>query len=263
MNPQVPEREQPPTLPPEMPSKTVEADSHVTAVPSEAEGQNYDPRLRVQLANEPGVIHTTRPIEPPQREISDELAQKHEAAKRMYPDLNLSKGEYILAKLQRHPIGLLAPVGVTTLLLSLLVAAWIMYPVFLERNVTSSGLPSEGAFGGVVVLLGLLAAVFGYIAVWVYMRNTFYLTNESVIQEIQHSLFSKHEQTVSLGSIEDVSFRQTGVLQTMFNYGTIRLSTEGEETTYRFHYVANPKQQVAMLNNAVEDFKNGRPVDGE
>ena len=68
---------------------------------------------------------------------------------------------------------------------------------------------------------------------------------------------------MSLGSVEDVSFRQTGVLQTMFNYGTIRLSTEGEETTYRFHYVSNPKHQVAILNNAVESFKNGRPVTGD
>ncbi|HEY0965190.1 MAG TPA: PH domain-containing protein, partial [Candidatus Saccharimonadales bacterium] len=96
---------------------------------------------------------------------------------------------------------------------------------------------------------------------WVYLRNQFYMTNESVIQEIQHSLFSKHEQTVSLGSIEDASFRQSGILQTMLNYGTVRLSTEGEETTYRFAFVENPRAQVAIVNNGVEAFKNGRPVD--
>jgi hypothetical protein len=81
-----------------------------------------------------------------------------------------------------------------------------------------------------------------------------------VIQEIQVSLFSRHEQTVSLVNIEDASFRQQGIIQTMFNYGSIRLSTEGDETTYRFDYVADPKQQIATLNNAVEAFKNGRPV---
>jgi len=47
----------------------------------------------------------------------------------------------------------------------------------------------------------------------------------------------------------------------MLDYGTIRLSTEGEETTYRFSYVANPRGHVARLNNAIEAFKNGRPVD--
>jgi hypothetical protein len=38
------------------------------------------------------------------------------------------------------------------------------------------------------------------------------------------------------------------------------LSTEGDETTYRFNYVTNPKYYIAILNNAVEAFKNGRPV---
>jgi hypothetical protein len=96
----------------------------------------------------------------------------------------------------------------------------------------------------------------------VYNNNRFFLTNESVIQEIQFSLFSKREQTVSLANIEDASFRQQGILQSMLDYGSIRLSTEGDETTYRFPYVAHPKKEIALLNNAVEAFKNGRPVEG-
>jgi hypothetical protein len=87
------------------------------------------------------------------------------------------------------------------------------------------------------------------------------LTNESVIQEIQLSLFSQHEQTISLGNIEDASYFQEGILQQMINYGTIRLSTQGDENTYRFTYASNPKQHIATLNNAVEAFKNGRPVE--
>ena len=66
---------------------------------------------------------------------------------------------------------------------------------------------------------------------------------------------------VSLGSIEDASYKQHGILQTILNYGTIRLSTEGDETTYRFAYVSNPNKQVAILNDAIEAFKNGRPYD--
>lgn len=233
--------------------------SHVTNLPPSIEGQNFNPQLRAQMANEPGVTHVGRPIEPASLEIGDDLQKKHDESKRMFPELNLSRGEHVVLKLHRHPLGLVAPVGVTTFLLSLLVALWVMYPVVLDND-TLGQLPSLGVASVIIVCLGVLTAIFGYIAVWVYQRNTFFLTNESVIQEIQHSLFSKHEQTVSLGSIEDASFRQSGLTQTMFNYGTIRLSTEGEETTYRFHYVSNPKQQVAILNDAVEDFKNGRPV---
>lgn len=256
MNPQSPAPSQQP-----FDDKQIARDSHIASAPNAHTGQNFDPKLRVQMANEPGVIHATRPIEPPAFEISDQLQALHDNSKRLYPDLNLSKGEYVIVKLHRHPIGLFAPVAVTTFILSLLVTAWILYPVLLEDAIASS-LPSYGLFSVMIFCVMALVSLLGYIAVWVYLRNTFYMTNESVIQEIQHSLFSKHEQTVSLGSVEDVSFIQTGVLQVMFNYGTIRLSTEGEETTYRFHFVSNPKHQVAMLNNAVEDFKNGRPVAG-
>ncbi|HEX6461890.1 MAG TPA: PH domain-containing protein [Candidatus Saccharimonadales bacterium] len=108
------------------------------------------------------------------------------------------------------------------------------------------------AFSGLVLLGGIIAT-------YVYLQNKFFLTNESVIQHIQTSLFSRKEQTISLTNIEDASYRQHGILQTILNYGNIRLSTQGEETTYRFSYVSNPKHQIALLNDAVEAFKMGRP----
>ena len=114
---------------------------------------------------------------------------------------------------------------------------------------------------GIIILISALVVLGGAVALWVYLQNQFFMTNESVIQEVQESLFMRREQTVSLGSIEDASFKQNGILQTVFDYGTIRLSTEGQETTYVFRYVAHPKRQIAILNNAIEAFKNGRPVD--
>lgn len=110
------------------------------------------------------------------------------------------------------------------------------------------------------VLLSVLFLIGGYAALWVYLSNRFFLTNESVIQEIQTGLFTHKEQTVSLANIEDASYNQTGPVQTILDYGSIRLSTEGDETTYSFNYVANPKYYISILNNAVEAFKNGRPV---
>lgn len=109
-------------------------------------------------------------------------------------------------------------------------------------------------------MLAILFVLGGVVSTIVYQANRFFLTNESVIQNIQTSIFSKKEQTVSLANIEDASFRQKGVIQHIFNYGSIRLSTQGDETTYRFDFVQNPQNQITLLNNAVESFKNGRPV---
>ncbi len=231
--------------------------SHVTARPASVEGHNFDPRLRSQYANEPDVVHAAREIEPKALAISDELREKHDQSVRRYPFLNLSEGEYVILDMKRHPMGMIIPIALTGLSLFAILAFAAIYP-----SLVNSGIPMIDAstMFGIILLVALVVVLGGAIALWVYVQNQFFMTNESVIQEIQESLVSRHEQTVSLGSIEDASFRKSGIMQTLFDYGTIRLSTEGEETTYIFHYVANPKKQVAILNNAIEAFKNGRPV---
>ena len=231
--------------------------SHVTARPASVEGHNFDPRLRSQYANEPDVVHAAREIEPKALAISDELREKHDQSVRRYPFLNLSEGEYVILDIKRHPMGMIIPIALTGLSLFAILAFAAIYP-----SLVNSGIPMIDAstMFGIILLVALVVVLGGAIALWVYVQNQFFMTNESVIQEIQESLVSRHEQTVSLGSIEDASFLKSGIMQTLFDYGTIRLSTEGEETTYIFHYVVNPKKQVAILNNAIEAFKNGRPV---
>lgn len=235
--------------------------SHVTAAPESLKGHNFDPRMRSQYANEPRVRHHTREYEPSVEPMSDELKSRCEESRRRYPGLNLSDGEYVIVSIKRHPIGLLTPVLVSCLVIVLLLAGLITYPM-IAADAMGEAVGME-ALSVAILCLIVIVGISGYLSVWVYLRNTFYLTNESVIQEIQHSVFSKHEQTVSLGSVEDASYIQSGILQTTLNYGMIRLSTEGDETTYRFNYVDNPKQQIAALNNAIESFKNGRPVKGD
>lgn len=144
----------------------------------------------------------------------------------------------------------------------LLLTVGLTVLVSFDQIAESFGLEAEPATLILPALLFIALVGIGmFIVYYVYVNNKFFLTNESVIQEIQVSLFSRHEQTVSLGNIEDASFTQNNIIQHLFNYGSIRLSTEGDETTYRFTYVANPKDHIAALNNAVEAFKLGRPVD--
>lgn len=232
--------------------------------PNEPQPVAYDSQGRPLYAAPPvqpapQVVHLSRAIEPVEQEISPEVKKRHDQSVRDFPQLNLSDGEFVISAVRRHPIGLFFPVGVTTFLIALTASVLINYTLITD----SLGLiepPDPGAVFFIGTLLILLYLIGGYIAVWVYLNNKFFLTNESVIQEIQTSLFTHHEQTVSLSNIEDASYRQHSILEAIFNYGSIRLSTEGDETTYRFNYVTNPKQQIATLNNAVEAFKNGRPV---
>lgn len=222
----------------------------------------YDAQGRPLYAHPPQqtVVHVARSLEPDDPVVSPERQAKHDRSRQLFPMLNLSTGEYVITAVRRHPIGLIIPLTVGTLLIAAALTLLTGYSQLAEALAFTGALADVNNV--IVPILVLVAAIaFGMFVSWyVYTNNKFFLTNESVIQEIQISLFSRLEQTVSLGNIEDASFTQHGILQQIFSYGDIRLSTEGDETTYRFSYVANPKEHIARLNNAVEAFKNGRPV---
>lgn len=210
------------------------------------------------LYAQPQFVHYSRAVEPMQEHVSEEVAKAHADSVKKYPALNLSKSEYVLSAVRRHPIGLFKIWGAGLVLLGAFMAVYFL--AFAGPS-ASSELQEFSGLGIAVLAIMLMLVTAGVLAAtYVYTSNRFFLTNESVIQEIRTSLFSKNEQTVSLVNIEDASFKQGGILPVLFNYGMIRLSTEGDETTYRFDYVANPKKHIAILNNAVEAFKNGRPV---
>lgn len=213
----------------------------------------------------PQVVYITRPLDPEKPLVTPEAQKRHEEAIADYPHLNLSAGEYIISAVKRHTIGLLQIWAIGGLVVLILLA----FVILLTSNAggvvdgfgttTTSLLPLlivPLLFVAVVVLIGCA------IGTYVYRGNTFFLTNESVIQNVQSGLFSKRLQTVSLENVEDASYTQAGILPHLLNYGSIRLSTQGDETTYRFNYASNPQKQIALLNNAVEAFKNGRPVEG-
>ena len=193
---------------------------------------------------------------PSSMQIPEEILQKHMNSKKEYPNLNLSEAEYVVTSVRRHPLGLLtiwlSVIGVSAVIL-------IMPMVFQSSGLVAG---SQAKIFGSLILIALLvfAVLIGAVMTMVYQGNKFYITNESVIQHIQTTLFSQNDQIVSLANIEDSSYRQVGILQTIFNYGSIRLSTQGDETTYKFTWVIGPKKQVDLLNNTVEAFKNGRPI---
>lgn len=207
------------------------------------------------------VVHVARAMEPIKQEISEEVKKRHDRSVRLYPTLNLSDHEYVISAVHRHPIGLIIPLAIGVLLIAATLTVLSNYPAIVDALDIQGQLAETSAIAVPMLIFTVLIALGMFVIYYVYVNNKFFLTNESVIQEIQVSLFSRHEQTVSLANIEDASFYQQGILQQIVNYGSIRLSTEGDETTYHFTYVANPKRHIATLNDAVEAFKNGRPIE--
>lgn len=222
----------------------------------------YDAQGRPLYARplDPQPVHISRPVEPAKVFVSDDIKAKHNQSVKLYPSLNLSKGEYVISSVKRHLIGLLAPFIVGVVLISLVFSALFNYDLIVVIFKLTGNMANVSIIFLPVIIIIALIVLATYITYYVYTNNKLYLTNESLFQTIQTGLFTKREQVVSLQNIEDASYSQDGILQQLLNYGSIRLSTIGDENTYRLTYVSNPKDQIDVLNNAVEAFKNGRPI---
>ena len=191
----------PPTTPPPQPSQPQQPPA--AKPPVDADGDN------------PQVVYMTRAVEPHEPTITPEIKAKHDASRRDFPHLNLSDGEYVISAVRRHPIGL---VSIWAVVAAALLAIFVGVPfLFSTQSFFDSADMPLFSGGMILLLLGVLIVLGGVIATIVYRGNRFYLTNESVMQHIQFSLFSRKEQTISLANIEDASYRQHGFIQTLFN----------------------------------------------
>lgn len=213
------------------------------------------------MKSDPKAIYVSRPVSPAKVEVTPEVRMKHDRSVKLYPEIHLTDGEYVLFAIKRHPIGMIPAVLLGLLLTATGLSVMLNTDFIFETFLSSVANFDHSLMTVPALLFSVLAALGTYVVYYVYTNNRLYLTNESVIQIIQTSLFSRQEQIASLGSVEDSSFKQDSFLQHMFNYGNVRLSTVGDETTYTFDYAPRPKYHVELLNATVESYKNGRGVD--
>jgi len=196
------------------------------------------------------------------RKVDPEVYRRHEESVKKYPRVALSSEEYIIEEVHRHPIGLVSIWLLVTILVVVVFGALSVYSVnlgnFMTFLTTASGadtlfrLPTGDQLFPFVALLALFFVLGGVIATIVYRGNEFFVTNEAIFQFVQKSLFDTRTQVVSLINVEDASQDQRGILQQLLNYGTLRVSTQGEETTYHFYFVANPARIVNIVNDCSE-----------
>lgn len=99
-------------------------------------------------------------------------------------------------------------------------------------------------FLGAVALLHIFWIVVFVILIY-FSFDFWVLTGERIIAVEQKGLFSQSVAEFELSRIQDVMVDVSGMLSTMLNFGTIKVSTAGEHPDFEFHYVYNP--------NAVRD----------
>ena len=188
-------------------------------------------------------------------EPDPEAAAKHADSVHRYPKLDLSENEYVIQAVRRTPIGLIPIWFFIFLVLAILFA---ILPIYAMNRTALQPfmpfqLPSAALLSLPLLVIGGLLVVGGLIVMEVYRANLLYLTNESVILYVRASLFNTKLRIIGLVNIEDASADKVGIIQQTFNYGTIHLSTKGEDVS--FIYAPNPQPLADATNDAIENAR--------
>jgi len=174
---------------------------------------------------------------------SPELQLKHEESVKHYPEIQFSETEYVVIDVQRTIWGL-------AIIWLVALAAFAVILLFVVTMITVAEADPFTMFV-LVSTLGVTCLLGGAVGQYVFRRNFFIVTNERILSRTQNSPFSYHTQKVEIEHIEDCSIDQNGPIQMMLNFGTIRLSTVGDEHTYRFTFVTRPEQQFRVVSEVI------------
>lgn len=165
--------------------------------------------------------------------MDENLAKiRHERSKKDFPGLKLDEGEYVEFFFKRAKICLKLIWGATFAGLVIVLLG------FLAIIMMQDSIDDMGRRFLFIILFALLAAavITWLLALKLYNGNKLYITNKHVTQMVMNSPVSTSINIIDLKAVEDASFRQKNIFQKMFHYGTLRLSTVGDETTYTFPY---------------------------
>lgn len=176
---------------------------------------------------------------------------RHERSIKDFPFLKLEDGEYVEFAFKRARIWLnLILGGLSAGLIFILLA-------FLLTLMGQDSLDATGISFLYILLGSLLAAVViaGVFTLMVYKGNRLFITNKHVIQMVMESPMASSYNMIDLQSIEDTSFSQDGVFQKIFGYGTFRLSTVGEETTYTFKKSDITNDELKAVSKLITNAK--------
>ena len=184
--------------------------------------------------------------------MDESLAKiRHERSKKDFPALKLEDGEYVEIAFKR------AKICLWMIMLGLFFAIVVILLGFLLALIGQSMLDEMGKNFVFIILMTLMisSVIMAFVAIKIYNGNRLFITNKRVIQMLMSSLVSSSLNAIDLASVEDVSFRQDGLAQKLFKYGTLRLATVGDETTYTFKFSDINDDEMESISKLVTKAK--------
>ncbi|MFT7183908.1 MAG: membrane protein YdbS with pleckstrin-like domain [Oceanicoccus sp.] len=113
-----------------------------------------------------------------------------------------------------------------------------------------------------IVLAGVFSVLAIYIfKIWFQLRmNCFYITDKRLINIKQYGLFQRRVDEVPLDKIDQITYETKGILNSLFNIGTLRIKTASKDEEIFIKEIVHPhKYQTTILKLQREHQSYGVP----
>lgn len=158
------------------------------------------------------------------------------------------KQEVIILFLRQHIIVLIPWLVIGAVML---LAPTVVFPIVFRFILKSWNIPVGYMIVGTIFWY---VATFGFILTkfifWFF--NIFIVTNERIVDIDFVNLLHKDIAETQLERVQDISYKTSGILATMFNLGDVAIQTAGEMPNFVFERVPKPSEVVDIISDTAK-----------
>lgn len=175
-------------------------------------------------------------------------SNKHRNFKGQLPD------EKIVCFTRKHAVHIFP--AIIALVLATIVT--IALPFLIDQKAMTAVLGKSGffIFGSILIFCVTYATHFLFSKIFNYYLRIFIVTNERVVDLNKTLFMNDHMLTVMLSEIQDISMDKVGLMQSIFNYGTLNIVVSGTDQTKSIHRIPNPHYHLRKIVQARQEYTN-------
>ncbi len=161
--------------------------------------------------------------------------------------LHMKDGEEIKNIVRHH--GLMLVPGLFFAFLLIVAPFFFLFPLF-----------ALGLFGVAIFLVAVIAGIIVAIRTFLlWDADVFIITSIRIVDVDQRGIFTRIVSEASIPSIQDVSWRRSGLIQTVLKIGALRVTQNGTRGAIEVRNVANPERVCDEINDLRHQTTSKRP----
>jgi len=162
--------------------------------------------------------------------------------------IEIDKTEKILRLVRKHWFVLLGDIIVLVVFIALPVIFLVGWNALnISSFISYSGSPLYVA-GFFLFAWLFLVWIVGWHMWTDYYLDVFIITDKRIFDITQYGLFRRTSSSFRLDRIQNITVEMSGIIQTLLDFGTIRLETAGEREDFVAHFIARPYELKKTIN---------------